>query len=99
METKITSSVAVIVSPLLGRRLQATVILDFERDGGMMIKTPYEDMFCHIFGQLFDVLSQSGRGEMVDKSAISAALRQRLFIVKIHVPQNHSTNTSRLNCV
>ena len=34
-----------------------TVILDFERDGGMMTKNPYEDMFCHIFGQLFDVRS------------------------------------------
>ena len=57
MGTKITSFVAVIVSPSLWRRPQATVILDFERDGGVMTKTPYGDVFCHIFGRLFDVSS------------------------------------------
>ena len=66
-------------------------ILDFECDEGMMTKNSYGDMFCHIFGQLFDVLSWSGRSEMVEKSAIFAALRRRLFIVKIDVLQNHST--------
>ena len=40
---------------VMTRRPQATVILDFERDGGMMTKNPYGDMFCHIFGRLFDV--------------------------------------------
>ena len=43
-----------IVSSSLYRRPQATAILDFERDGKMMTKTAYGDMFCHIFGRLFD---------------------------------------------
>ena len=55
METKITSFVPVILSPLFIRRPQATVILDFGPDGGMKTKTPYGDVFCHTFGRLFDV--------------------------------------------
>ena len=51
------------------------MILDFERDGGMMTMDPYGDTFCHSFSRLFDVSSYSGRGEMAEKSAISAAMR------------------------
>ena len=60
---------------------------------------PYGDMFCHAFGRLFDVSSSSGCGEMASESAISAALRRRLFIVKIDVPQNHSTIKLRVKVV
>ena len=63
------------------------MILDFEPDGGMKTKTPYGDVFCHTLGCLFDVSSMPSRSEMVEESAISAALRRRLFIVKIDVPQ------------
>ena len=97
--------VAIVVSPLLWRHPELTVILDFERDGGMMTKTPYGVMFCHIFGRLFDVLSQSGHGKMVEKSAISisTALRRCLFIVKIDrcAPEirKNSKTIPQLNCV
>ena len=40
-------------------------------------------MFCREFGRLFDEWSYSGRDKMLEKSAIAAALRQRLFIVQI----------------
>ena len=53
----------------------------------MVTMNPYGDMFCHTFGRLFDVSIWSGRGEMAEESAISAALRRRLFIVQIDVPQ------------
>ena len=55
-------------------------------------------MFCHIFGRLFDMLSQPGRGEMTKKSTISATLRRRLFIVKIAF-QNHTTIKPRVKVV
>ena len=61
----------------------------------MTTKNPYGDIFCHIFGRLFDVWSLSGGGKMVEKSAISAALRQRLFIVQIDVPQESSEKAQK----
>ena len=42
------------------------VILDFESEGGIMAKNPYGDMFCHIFGQLFDVWSYVVRARQND---------------------------------
>ena len=39
------------------RRPKVTNILDFEGDGGMMTMTPCGDVFCHVFGRLFDVWS------------------------------------------
>ena len=49
---------------------------------------PYGDIFCHIFSRLFDASSYSSRGKMATQSAISAALRRRLFIVQIDAPRN-----------
>ena len=57
VETKITPFVPVILSPSFIRRPQATVILDFEPDGGMKTKILYEDVFCHTVGRLFDASS------------------------------------------
>ena len=52
-KAEIPSFAAVVVPWSLCRRPQATVILDFESDGGMLTMNPYGDMFCHIFGRLF----------------------------------------------
>ena len=53
--------------------------------------------FIHVlFGRLFDVWSLSGRDKMVEKSAISAALRRRLFIVQMDVPRKFSKTIPRL---
>ena len=44
--------------PLLSRRRpQEMDILDFEGDEGMMTINPYGDVFCHVFGRVFDVWS------------------------------------------
>ena len=48
---------------------------------------PCGNVFCRVFGRLFDVWSQSGRGKMAEKSAISAVPRRHLFIVQIDVPR------------
>ena len=56
-KVKVPSFAVDVVSPPLGRRPEVTVILDFERDGEMMTKNLYGDMFGHIFGPLFDVWS------------------------------------------
>ena len=42
-----------VVFPLPETRIE--VEFDFEGDGGMMTVNPYECMFYHTFGQLFDV--------------------------------------------
>ena len=69
--------------PLLWqRRPQATVILDFEGDGGMITINPCGDVFCRAFGQLFDVWSYSW---IAHELQVGTSLERRHNLVRFQI--------------